>query len=73
MKTINMADTLKEVLEKRGVKQAWLVEQINQMNPELHMIRNKLSAIVNGSRKVSIDELKAICIALKLNPDVFLP
>mgnify|MGYP005806458925 CR=1 FL=1 len=73
MKTINMADTLKEVLEKRGVKQAWLVEQINQMNPELHMTRNKLSAIVNGSRKVSIDELKAICIALKLNPDVFLP
>lgn len=62
---------VKNAIKSYGLRPAWVVEQMNKVNPSLKMNQTKLSAIVCGNRKMSGDELLAFCIATKISPDYF--
>lgn len=62
---------IQEILNDNGVTQNWVVNKMNSINPKINMDKNKMSSIVNNSRKVTGEELLAFCMALKINPDVF--
>lgn len=62
---------IKNILNENGVTQNWVVNKMNEINPKLNMDKTKMSAIVNGIRKVSGDELLAFCMAMKISPDIF--
>ncbi len=64
-------DVAKRILQEQGRTQKWVTEKMNSINPSLEMDKNKFSAIVNGNRKMSGDELLAFCMALEISPDVF--
>ena len=64
-------DVPKRIIQEQGRTQKWVIEKMNSINPSLEMDKNKFSAIVNGNRKMSGDELLAFCMALEISPDVF--
>ena len=66
-----LPDVAKRILQEQGRTQKWVTEKMNSINPSLEMDKNKFSAIVNGNRKMSGDELLAFCMALEISPDVF--
>lgn len=62
---------VRDIIDSRGLRQTWVISRMNEINPSLGMNRNKLSAIVCGSRKMTGDELLAFCMATETNPDYF--
>lgn len=63
--------TIKRVLREQGRTQAWTIQKMNAVNPEIRMDRTKFSAITRGRRKMTGDELLAFCKATEVNPDIF--
>lgn len=68
---VTVSDTVKRILNEQGRTQTWVVQRMNKQVPRI-MDRTKFSAIVNGKRKMSGDELLIFCKALEVNPDEFL-
>ncbi len=66
------SDTIARIIREQGRTQTWIAERINAVHPGLNMSGNKLSSIIGGKRTMSGDELIAFCVALEVNPDVFL-
>lgn len=62
---------VRSIIKNRGLRQVWVVEQMNKLDPYLNMNPVKFSAIVCGSRKMTGDELIAFCRATDTNPDYF--
>ena len=54
---------VRSIIKNRGLRQVWVVEQMNKLDPYLNMNPVKFSAIVCGSRKMTGDELIAFCRA----------
>lgn len=67
-----ISEKIEKLLSERGTTQAWVVTQMNNINPSIKMDAAKFSAIVKKKRKISGDELLAFCMALAISPDVFL-
>lgn len=65
------SDGVKKLIKDKGLRQTWIVDQMNRISPELSMSKAKLSAIVCGGRKMTGDELIAFCLATGTNPDYF--
>ena len=65
------SDGVKQLIKDKGLRQAWVVDRMNLVNPDLHMSNAKLSSIVCGGRKMSGDELIAFCVATDTSPDYF--
>lgn len=61
----------KGIIENRGLRQNWVVEQMNRIAPDLNMSPVKFSAIICGDRRMTGDELIAFCIATGTNPEHF--
>ena len=70
---ISVSNTVKKILGEQGRTQAWVIQKMNSINPNLELDRSKFSSIINGKRKMSGDELLAFCQAIEISPDVFLP
>lgn len=68
---MNVEPAVRTVVRDRGLRQTWIVEKMNQVNPSLAMNKAKFSAIVCGSRKMTGDELIAFCVATNTSPDYF--
>lgn len=47
------SDGVKKLIKDRGLRQVWIVDQMNRIAPELSMSKTKLSAIVCGGRKMT--------------------
>lgn len=62
---------VKMLINSRGVRQTWVVEQMNLVDPHINMSKAKFSAIVCGTRKMTGDELIAFCVATGTSPDYF--
>lgn len=69
---IAVSDTVKRLLKEQGRTQVWVIQKMNEKNPELGMDRSKLSAIIVGKRKMTGDELLVFCQVLEISPDEFL-
>lgn len=65
------SDGVKKLIKDKGLRQTWVVDQMNRVDPTLGMSRVKLSAIVCGGRKMTGDELIAFCMATNTCPDYF--
>lgn len=52
---------LKEIIENRGIKQSYICEKID-MTPDA------LSRILNGTRKITGEELLKLCDLLDIDP-----
>ena len=65
------SDGVRSLVKNKGLRQVWVVEQMNRIAPDLNMSKAKFSAIVCGDRKMTGDELIAFCIATDTNPDYF--
>lgn len=68
---MNVEPAVREIVENRGLRQTWIVDQMNRIAPELSMSKAKFSAIVCGGRKMTGDELMVFCLATGTNPDYF--
>lgn len=68
---MNTSVGVRSLLKNKGLRQVWIVNQMNRIAPELNMNRAKFSAIVCGSRKMTGDELIAFCMATGTSPDYF--
>lgn len=68
---MNVEPTVRSIVENRGLRQTWIVEQMNRIVPGLNMSKTKFSAIVCGGRKMTGDELVAFCMATETNPNYF--
>lgn len=61
-------EVIKKKITEEGRTQAWVVEKMNAINPELNMNRVKFNRIVTaGDRKLSGNELVALCRILNLS------
>lgn len=65
------SDGVRKLIKDKGLRQTWVVDQMNRADPTLGMNKVKLSAIVCGSRKMTGDELIAFCVATGVSPDYF--
>lgn len=63
---------VRELIRQKGLRQVWVVDQMNRIDPSLNMSPVKFSAIVCGGRKMTGDELIAFCMATNVSPDYFL-
>lgn len=68
---MNVEPAVRGIIENRGLRQVWIVDQMNRIDPNLGMSKAKLSSIVCGGRKMTGDELIAFCLATNTNPDYF--
>ncbi len=66
---MNVNEAIKSAIDDSGRTQVWVANKINAINPSLNMDKSKLSAALNGKRKISGDEFIALCKALEINPD----
>ncbi len=66
---MSVNEAIKTVIDDSGRTQTWVVAKINAINPSLSMDKSKLSASLNGKRKISGDEFIALCKALEISPD----
>ncbi len=66
---MSVNEAIKSAIDDSGRTQVWVANKINAINPSLNMDNNKLSAALNGKRKISGDEFIALCKALEINPD----
>lgn len=69
---MGIAFKLRQKFMETGMTQRFIVKKINLLFPEVLMDEHKLSLILHGRRKLSSDELLAICKTLELNPDSLL-
>lgn len=69
---MRIPEIVSKIINDRGVTQTWVAQKMNEANPSLKMDSTKFSAIVNETRKMSGDELLAFCLALGINPDIFI-
>lgn len=61
-------EVIKKKITEEGRTQTWVVEKMNAINPKLNMSRTKFNRIVTaGDRKLSGNELVALCKVLDLN------
>ncbi len=63
---------VEKILKDNGRTQTWTINKMNEINPSLKMDRCKMSSIIKNNRKISGEELLTFCMALKINPDVFM-
>lgn len=63
--------TLSRILKEQGRTQTWVIQKMNEFNPELKMDASKFSMMVAGNRKMSADEMIAFCEVLDVSPDEF--
>lgn len=68
---MNVEPAIRNIIKNRGLRQAWVVDQMNLVNPNLNMSKAKLSSIVCGGRQMTADELVAFCVATETNPNYF--
>lgn len=68
---MNAERTVRDIIKDRGLRQIWVVEQMNRIDPTLNMNKAKFSAIVCGGRRMTADELVAFCVATETNPNYF--
>ena len=66
---MSVNEAIKSAIDDSGRTQVWVANKINAINPSLNMDKSKLSAALNGKRKISGDEFIALCKALEINPD----
>ena len=69
---MGIPEIIRHVLKEEGRTQAWVIEEMNKILPEINMDRGKFSATVCGIRKMTADELLVFCKAVKRSPDIFL-
>lgn len=69
--SLRISDGVKKLIKDRGLRQTWIVDQMNRIMPELNMSKTKFSAIVCGGRKMTGDELMVFCLATGTSPDYF--
>lgn len=69
MKSISI--NMKRLIIEEGRTQKWVIEKMNAINHDLNMDKSKFSAIINGRRNVTGDELIAFCKALEVDPNEF--
>lgn len=67
-----VSNTVRRILDEQGRTQKWVIRRMNLQEPQIDMNRSKFSAIINGKRKMSGDELLAFCKAMEVTPDEFL-
>lgn len=65
-------EVLKQEIDKKGVTQTWIVNQMNSLDISLNMTCAKMSAVLAGKRKLAGEEFIAICRVLELDTDVFI-
>ena len=65
------SDGVKKLIKDKGLRQTWVVDQMNRIDPTLGMSKVKLSAIICGNRKMTGDELIVFCVATNTSPDYF--
>lgn len=68
---VNVERTVRNIIKSRGLRQVWVVDQMNLVNPDLTMSKAKLSSIVCGGRQMTADELVAFCVATKTDLNYF--
>lgn len=68
---MNVEPAVRSIIKDRGLRQVWVVEQMNHVFPNLNMSKAKFSAIVCGERAMKGNELIAFCVATGTNPDYF--
>lgn len=68
---MNVEPTVRDMIEKRGLRQTWVAAQMNRIDPSLNMSGAKFSAIVCGRRRMTGNELIAFCAATHTDPDDF--
>lgn len=68
---MNVEPAVRNIIKDKGLRQTWVVDQMNRIDPTLGMSKVKLSAIVCGGRKMTGDELIAFCVATNTSPDYF--
>lgn len=68
---MNVEPAVRDLIKCRGLRQGWIVEQMNRINQSLGMTKTKFSAIVCGNRRMTGDELIAFCMATGTKPDYF--
>lgn len=68
---MNVEPAVRGIIKNRGLRQTWVVEQMNRVDPNLSMSKAKLSAVVCGNRAMTGDELIAFCMATGVSPDYF--
>lgn len=61
---MNINMQLKQIVEKRGIKQSYLCKQTG-------LSRDCISRILNSTRKITAEEFLNICYALELDPRSF--
>ena len=61
---MRVCEKVKEYIKKHGIKQTAIAKKCG-MEP------STLSSILNGKRKMYADDLKAICFALNVSPEIF--
>lgn len=57
-------EKVKTYLEEYGIKQSYVAKKCN-------MSTSTFSAMMNGKRKMYADDLREICFALNVSPEVF--
>lgn len=62
---MNVNEKIKQYLQERGIKQAFLVEKTG-------MSKQAISAVLNTNRKLTAEELGKIANALGVSPNIFL-
>lgn len=65
-------EILREEINRKGVTQTWVVNQMNSLDISLNMTCAKLSAALAGKRKLAGEEFIAICRVLGLDAGVFI-
>lgn len=66
---MEMHQLFESAIDDSGRTQVWVANKINAINPSLNMDKSKLSAALNGKRKISGDEFIALCKALEISLD----
>ncbi len=66
---MSVNEAIKSAIDDSGRTQVWVAAKINAINPSLNMDKSKLSAALNGKRKISGDEFIALCKALEISLD----
>lgn len=66
---MSVNEAIRTIIEESGRTQTWVASKANTINPHINMTVGKLSASLNGNRKITGDEFIALCKALEINPD----
>lgn len=69
---IPVYETAKRIIADQGRTQTWVLNKMNEFNPDLQLNNAKFSALLSGQRKMTGDELIAFCKVLDVSPDEFL-